>query len=284
VKILNTSEQLRQHPAWFWLKLTFALFWLQQMVSLATDYQSAPLPIGIYNLFDFSVCFQPPYVWLLYLALLSIVWFYVSEKHMRWVTLAGALLSVVIITHHESNGILKRTTVLSLIWISQTIAYWLYGSDEKRLQIVRLSFSIQMIAALYTLSGIAKLQSVGFQWPTLTVESLPVVALKGALVEYFSRGNILVVEKASVYIQWVLSQQTLFYVLMLMVLLAEVTALTATLSSRLRFLYGIFFTFMHLGIWLFLDIVIAAQACSMILFFLNPAHLLHILVVKLNKN
>lgn len=277
---LNIAKQLEQHADWFWLKALFSLLWLQQMVSMAMEYQYAPHPVGVYQLINYSTIFQFPWVGLLNIILFITIWLYLSERNMRWTTLAGAVLSVLIITHHESNGIFKRTTIYSLIWIAQSIAYWQFTDNQHKRSIARISYSIQVISALYVLSGIAKLQAVGWQWPALTVGSIPVVTMKGALVEYYSRGNEEVLQKAQTYIRLVISNPSLFYLLMLSVLIAELTALLAICSQRLRIVYGIYFAGMHAGIWLFLDILIAAQFYSMMIFFLNPAYHIYRMIKK----
>lgn len=280
IKFSHVAKQLEHEAEWFWMKVLFSLLWLQQMVFMSMEYQYAPHPVGIHQLIDYSVVFQFPWVGLLYIMLIVTTLFYLSERNMRWTTLAGALLSVLIITHHESNGIFKRTTVYSLIWAAQSIAYWQFTDNQHKRSLARISYSIQVISALYVLSGIAKLQAVGWQWPTLTVGSIPVVIMKGALVEYYTRGNEEILQKAQTYIQLVMSHPSLFYFLMLSVLIAELTALFAVCSPRSRIVYGIYFAGMHIGIWLFLDIVIAAQFYSMMIFFLNPAYHIYRMIKK----
>lgn len=269
----SLKQQLQNDPFWFFLKFSFSLVWLCPMFYMAHEFDSCPYPTGVCTLYHFNFMFSH---WGIYftVALLLLVWlFYLHEKQMLLTTLLGFLLTAIIVSHHESNGIYKRATALSLIWMGHFLAYLIVVVYPKfDLKKFRYLLPVQFIAALYFLAAFSKLYASGLGWASEGAINLPLSILKSARFEYYSKGNELVLDHAQ-QLAVAISQHPFFIKALLWIsLLLELFCPLVVLNSKWRAMYGLALLLMHIGIYWVMDILIAGQVYPMLVFFVNPLY------------
>lgn len=260
---------------WFCIKISFAWFWFRTILRMLEFGGKCPYPVGICNLYSFDPLFTAPGVWFLAILLLVCIVLYLSEKQMLFATGMLTLLSAIIISHHESNGIYLRATPYTTIFGAQFIAYLIAKLQPRfNLSYYRQQYVVQIIAATYTLAAISKLSASGIGWIDSGTDLFPIQAMRGFSFRYFSTGDISVLQKGYEVSAFMIEHKWLLKLLLGSSLLLEMFCLLATLHPRIRFGYGLALAMMHIGIYYYMDILIAGLALPMAIFFINPLYLI----------
>jgi hypothetical protein len=266
-----TTEDGHLQSRWMWAKATLAVFWSITMVVFLTKAQSAPYPVGIAHWVNLDPLLTSTVGQGIVLSLLAVLTLsYIAERVMLLTTFGMCFLSFLIITHQESQGIYARATVYTPLFAVQALAYLLHrvrpGFDLAR---HRLSFSVQMVAAGYTLAGIAKLWASGPLWG-FRVDGMALQVLKNRYFLYADTGDTVHLEIAQ-SVSSLIGQYPVFAGSALtMALVLEVFCIVVVLSGRIRFVWGIGLLVMHLGIAYYMAIGISVIAFPMMAFFIEP--------------
>ena len=227
-------------------------------------------PVGICKLYTFSFFFSAGGKVLLTLILIVSTLSYLLEINMLVSIFILFLLSCVIISYHESNGIFARATVFSVIWFAQFLTYAQKNRDPQfDIAHWRIQYSVQAIAAVYTLAGIAKISAAGWQW-VLAGPSFSLQILKNHSFLYADTGNIAFIHDAENIAAQLIKHQGLLTAMLSFSLIAETFCFVATLNKRVCIFWGIALLLMHIGIAVILRIGISAIAFPMVIFFINP--------------
>jgi len=265
---------VNKHAQIYWtcLKISFVFVWALVIIGMVLGASAlCPYPTGICKLYTFSPLFTLPGKVVLLAALAFASFFYLREKYMITSTLVLALLSAIIITYEESNGLYQRATLLSMIWLAQSFAYIAYRYNKNfNLNLFRQQYVVQIICAGYMLAGISKLMQSGFEWPAQSAQLLPIHMMKGFAGDYYSFGNIAYLNKGMAVVGMLSEHYTAFKILLGMSMILELTCFMAIVKPGLRFVYGAALLLMHLGILYTMNILISPFAFPMVIFFMNP--------------
>ncbi len=256
---------------WFCIKLLFIFYWLTNMwLMLSQTDGNIVLPVGIYKIY------QP--VWLfsgygktaLAALVLGLSLLYLFEKAMHVVTLVQFLLSVIIISYHESLGIFNHATVYSVLFAVQSMAYWQKKRNSQfDISLFRIQYSIQIIAAMYMLAAITKLRVSGIGWIN-SGELFAIQVVKNYSFTYFGTGNKSALETGYALAQKLLMHKFLIKSFLAFALLLELFCFVVVFSRPVRLVYAFALLAMHAGIKLVMDIPFGMIAPPMIIFFINP--------------
>lgn len=253
---------------WFLLKLTVAIIWLRIMSKLFIDTSGIPYPAAICSLFDCSFLATPVTARYIYYVSLLLGVLYLSEKCMKYTTFLMFLISCLGFTLEESNGVMNRCALYSMVFFAQSAAYFMGGQDIKK---KRIQFAVQVIAAGYFLAGVSKLLASGPGWVT-DAPNAAVQMIKNYAYEYYDSGSQTAMDMGYQQAQFVLDNKPVIIVLFAFSLLFELTAWVAMFSKRHAFVYGFLLLGMHMGILYFMDILIVAIFYPMLIVLLNPAY------------
>lgn len=265
---------------WFCLKLSVVTFWMLTLPRLITCCPKSPLPAGVYRIFNFDFLFSPIGTALLTAALLVLCFLYLLEKWMLLTTFCWFALCAIIVSHHESNGIFERNTLLTTVMGAQFVAYLIYHFNSNfDIRKFRVQYVYQIIAATYTLSAIAKLHSAGLAWAgSGTLFSLQVI--KNHAFDYFSDGNPQHIQQGQAIANTVIQHRYLITLLFGGTLLLESCCFLAVFNERFRFGYGVALVLMHLGILATTNIIIGGIVFPMVIFYLNPLYYAYLYTTK----
>jgi hypothetical protein len=279
-KVLNHNF-FSDYPATEWKinKVCFCFFWSTQIASSVIDGRPIPYPTGIASYIDLSFLLSNYTSY--FFTLLGIVFsvLYIMEKWMRPVTFLMFILSLVVFTLEDSNGVLNRTSLYTMIFLVQWIAYMKNGP---RLPSERIQYAVQIIAAGYVLAAISKLSASGLGW----ISSSPMASLqvlKGFAYSYFDSGNPGDMSAGINRANFILVHPAVTRMLFAFSLFAELFAWIAIKNKFNAFMYGILLTFMHLGIFYLMNILITAIFYPMLIFMVNPGYLLYCAYIKYAK-
>jgi hypothetical protein len=189
---------------------------------------------------------------------------YVLEYKMKWATLGISIISLLVFSIEESNGVYSRTALFSAVFCAQTLAYWFTLKPIQQ----ALTFSKQIIAAGYTLAGISKVLHSGF-WPA-DAPYLLLQIKKGILNNYFNFSNNGDVQFQMACFDFFTVHSNLLVCLLTIVLLIELFAFLAIINDTICIIYGVLLLSMYLGIQFVMDIYIFPIANPMLILFLNP--------------
>lgn len=258
---------------WYWAKVTFGIMWLLAMAFKVKSVGHCLYPVGICRLYSFEPLFTTLVgKSLLLCAMAFSVWQYIREKNMITVLCMMFLLSVLIITYQESTGNFARATVYSTVLGAQLLAYILHARFmDFDLQKHRILFSVQMVAAGYTLAGIAKLRASGLEWAFRTPE-FALQVFKNHFFLYADSGMDSHLERGQAIVSFLMSHPALSACMLGMALVLEAACLLVLIGGRTRVLWGIGLVLMHLGIAYVMRIGISAIAFPMVIFFINPIY------------
>ncbi len=263
---------------WFCAKLCFVIILSTTLTIFACSVNHALYATGIckYLALDFFFNGIGKALLLSFLWAFSVL--YVLEKKMLFTTGVLFLITVVIISFHEANGIYARATVLSAVMGAQFMAYLIQKfSPEFDLDKYRYQFSVQMIVAGYVLAGIAKLKDGGIGW-FMSSDGFALQVIKNFNFLYADTANVKYLATAqnvtSLFIAHPYIPQSLLFVSLVL----ELFCFVVLLQPKITVWWGLCLLLMHLGIAFLMGIGISVIAFPMLIFFVNPLFVLFQLI------
>src|SRR5688572_10990064 len=119
MKAIISNPASQTGTEWFCLKLSWIFVSLPVTGIMAYEGSGCPFPTGVCKFYNFAPLFTPPGRPLLVATFVVLCLFYLFEIKMLFITFLLFLLSCIIVSHHESNGIFYRATILSTVWGAQ---------------------------------------------------------------------------------------------------------------------------------------------------------------------
>ncbi len=264
--------------AWRCIKVSYVCIWLY---------------MGLFSLFAFSnpfvqegLCRWLPcqYISLYPIKLViafSCLFFavlYIFEVSMKTTCTLLFVLSLIIFSYEEANGQHFRSALFTILFFVQAVAY-IFMQDKNK---YRLQFSFQVIAAVYTLSGISKLITSGLGW----ISDAPYLLLqikKEAFARYYTTGRIDWLSDKTYMTDFFAKNPEVLSVLLAVVLLIETCAFLILVNQKVAKVYGLLLLLVNIGIFICLNIIIPAIAVPALIFLLNPVYYF-ILLFRRMKN
>jgi hypothetical protein len=206
---------------------------------------------------------------------------YLSEKQMIIATMSLFIFGVLVFSVEETNGIYGRAGLLSLVFLAQSIAYLFFRLDKTRnLNRDRMQFTLQFVAAVYTLAAISKWHDSGLNWIT----DAPKIVLqiqKSYDYAFVTNGDLNFHEKGILIANLITKHSTIIQVLLLGALLLETFSFVILTNRKWAFFYGILLLCMHIGIDQSMNVFFPAISMPMLIFCLNPLFLFYALANNL---
>ncbi|HLP53001.1 MAG TPA: hypothetical protein VK154_19065 [Chitinophagales bacterium] len=265
-----SNKYFNRYPRveWLLMKLSLVYIWLDIVRHIFINDTFLPYPAGLCTFFDCSFLATPKTAWWFYSVAYFLSILYLFERWMKFTTLCMFLLSLMLFTLEESNGILNRCALYTMIFLAQSIAYFKAGPNLKK---NRLQFAVQIVAAGYFLAGTSKLIASGPGWITDAPYAAVQIA-KNYAYGYFNYGNIADMQMGLKQANFVIANKPFIIFLFGMSLVLELTAWVAVMSKRNAFIYGCLLFGMHMGIYYFMDILIVAIYYPMVIILINPLY------------
>lgn len=268
---------------WTIMKSSFSLIWLLSFLLVFSRYNYAPTPESIFKLIpgSFYLSFNAK-IFLLSTNLL-LIYFYITEKHIWWSLLGLSLISLFAFSLEDSNSDFNRNTMITGIFFAQFFAYsirkiYLDFDIEK----YRIQFSVQLISISYTISAISKLNTSGLNWITDGL-LMPLQIMKTNYFGFVNDGNIAHITNARQIINLLDKYSFGVMFVLAFTLIIELFAVVSIINKKYAFVYGILLVFMHIGIYLVLDVAIGGTYIPMLIFMINPMFLFWITLKKIKK-
>lgn len=268
---------------WKFMKVSLVIFWLGLISITLIDYSSLPMPIGVLSFLPANTNISLVFRSICLIAIIIILYFYISEKQMIWATLFLFIISVLVFTIEESNGIFQRNGLFSFIFFAQFFAYVLnLIKIDSNIEKNRVQFSVQVIAVGYTLSAFSKLNDSGLNW-VLDSRKMPLQIMKSFYYSYVNEGNFNYIHKAHEAINSFNNNIYIIYFLLGFSLALEFFALISILSKKHAFVFGLLLLLMHIGIFIYMNITIVGIIYPMLIFMINPFYLCWISFISLKS-
>ena len=268
---------------WTLMKSSFSLIWLLSFLLVFSRYNYAPTPESIFKLIpgSFYLSFNAK-IFLLSTNLL-LIYFYITEKHIWWSLLGLSLISLFAFSLEDSNSDFNRLTMITGIFFAQFFAYsirniYLDFDIEK----YRIQFSVQLISISYTISAISKLNTSGLNWITDGL-LMPLQIMKTNYFGFVNDGNIAHITNARQIINLLDKYSFGVMFVLAFTLIIELFAVVSIINKKYAFVYGILLVFMHIGIYLVLDVAIGGTYIPMLIFMVNPMFLFWITLKKIKN-
>jgi hypothetical protein len=272
-------NEVHRNPLW-WLaaKTSLMFFWLSAVLLKLFQGGELLYPTGIFSFLSGHFMSLYPVKGLIVILLILFCVLYLLEKQMHITTTALSVLSVLIITYQESNGIYARAAPYSLAFIGQSIAYF----QGKGVAENRVLYPVQLIAAAYTLAGIAKLIDSGHAWFT-DGSFFALQILKNYSYLYADSADLVYLNKGNQISSWLTSHPVFNSVILAIALILELFCLVALVSGSVRFLWGLGLFGMHIGIAVLMGIGFSSIFFPMLIFFINPIYWLITAIIEATK-
>lgn len=262
---------------WTFMKCSIALVWMVCIIYVLLFQKAVSYPVSFCEFVDCSVLnLLAIKIGIAVLAITAIV-FYVQEKQMLLSLGTIAVISVFVFTVSDSMGFYDRYDMLSCIFIAQFIAYLFFSKNN--LSQRRVQFSVQVVAAAYTTSGISKLLTSGFNW-ALKSEHFALQVRKGYTYAFADYGRLSALQMAERLSQVFIAHPFLVECVLLFSLLLELFAIVMIFDKRITIVWGTLLLLMHLGILLFMNVFLFAVVPAAIIVLVNPVYLVYIWVRK----
>jgi hypothetical protein len=220
---------------------------------------------------------------IIFSCLLALYFYLFSKKYLILTLSCLFLLSVLIISAHESSGVFNRANLFSMVWLGQLLATVVYRNNIEKMRIYRHQYVVQIVGATYFLAAISKLLDAGWDWPIQGAEYISINGLKGYYYHYFDNGNSRMLQFGTEIAYSLLHHKELVYWSLLVALFIELTAPLAAISVKTTFIYGVAFLLLHLGIYYTMNILIGGTYFTMLAFLLNPLGIIFFCIKRLKK-
>lgn len=273
LKQLTTAHSSAQ---WFGIKLSLVLPTVVYMVYCLNRYQSIPFPSGLCQLFNCGVWLLPWVKVSLLLLLLAAAAGYLLERYMLLSTALLTLISLLVLSVEKSNGVAVQNGLITLLYAVQWLAYALHAYDVPgNLAKQRVQFSLQVIAAVYVLSAIAKLSTSGIGWFTTDAPLLTLEVMRKFYATYAATGDAAYLQQAT-FIAGALSRHVLLLQAFLgSALLLELFAFVMLAGGRIAKVYAMLLLGMHVGIYAVLHIQYPSIVIPLLAVAVNPLYLVY---------
>lgn len=268
---------------WTMMKSSFSLIWLLSFLLVFSRYNYAPTPESIFKLLPGSFYLSYNAKIFLLSTNLLLIYFYITEKHIWWSLLGLSLISLFTFSLEDSNSDFNRNTMITGIFFAQFFAYsikkiYLDFDTEK----YRIQFSVQLISISYTISAISKLNTSGLNWITDGL-LMPLQIMKTNYFGFVNDGNIAHITNARLIINLLDKYSFGVMFILAFTLIIELFAVVSIINKKYAFVYGILLVFMHIGIYLVLDVAIGGTYIPMLIFMVNPMFLFWITLKKIKN-
>ena len=268
---------------WTMMKSSFSLIWLLSFLLVFSRYNYAPTPESIFKLLPGSFYLSYNAKIFLLSTNLLLIYFYIIEKHIWWSLLGLSLISLFTFSLEDSNSDFNRNTMITGIFFAQFFAYsikkiYLDFDTEK----YRIQFSVQLISISYTISAISKLNTSGLNWITDGL-LMPLQIMKTNYFGFVNDGNIAHITNARLIINLLDKYSFGVMFILAFTLIIELFAVVSIINKKYAFVYGILLVFMHIGIYLVLDVAIGGTYIPMLIFMVNPMFLFWITLKKIKN-
>lgn len=271
---------------WKWLKIPFIIFWFGTTVVVLWKASDIVAPTSICKFFDCSVFLSLAVkIMILSIAFTAVI-SYILEKRMLLSTAVLSIISVLIFTLEDSQGIFNRNDILSGILIAQFLAYLVFRlkKSQELLNKQRIFFSQQIIIAIYFLSGLSKIISSGFFWFT-NPQGFAIQVQKSNMNKFIDYHNESYIAKGEVMTTFILSHPNLISSLLFLTLFIELgVVITLFINKKWMIFYGVLLLCLHIGIWFFMSIVITPIIVVNLIFLVNALYLMYMPINQLVKN
>ena len=270
---------------WLLGKLVFSTLWLFNYFHILSIHNAIQNPEGLFRFYSFDLIFGNSLGKITLTIVLSIsILLYLFEKWMPVCTFLLSAISILCISYQDSMGIFLRNTHFAGIFSAQFIAYMLaYVLPGFKIKENRYLYTLQIIASIYFLSAIAKIEDSGLGW-FLNSDNFLLQIYKN---HFFLYANDLLnqhLDFALSLVQFFSRFDFLLKALLGSALLLEFFAFLMLISKPLRYIIAIGLVLMHVGIAVFMGIGISNIAGSLIAWILNPLFLIYILIQQRNSS
>lgn len=261
---------------WLCTKWTFLPLWILMIGSYTLaqkDYSKVANGVCDY-LGCSSYLYTAPYNCIIFgiFSLLSLM--YLLEIKMVVATFGLFLVSLLVFSYYENYlGGCGELGLVSLIFFVQLIAYIRASFNGKlNLNKERIYFPLQLLAAAYTLTAVAKLRASGVDWFTSDAKNFAAHVLRYHYSAYVSYGVENFRIKGEIISDFIFNNLLVTKVALGAVLVLELSAFVLMLGKKFAFAYGVLIVFFHLGVLVIMNLFIPSFAISIIALSINPLY------------
>ena len=268
---------------WKFMKVSLVVFWFVSISKTLIECSSLPMPVGVIGFLPANTNISLAFKSICLIATIIVLYFYIIEKKMVLSTFFLFIVSVLIFTIEESNGIFQRNGLFSFVFFAQFLAYFFnFKNINLNIEKNRVQFSVQVIAIGYTLSAFSKLNVSGLNW-VLDSKKMPLQIMKSFYNSYVDEGNFNYIQKAHEVINSFNNNIYIIYFLLGFSLALEFFALISILSKKHALVFGLLLLLMHIGIFIYMNISILGIIYPMLVFMLNPFYMCWISIILINR-
>jgi hypothetical protein len=234
-------------------------------------------PKGLFDIYDFSILFSEQYKLFLVFVMLLAMFLYIFEYFIKAALFLLFSLSMLIITFQESHGVFARASSFTAIFLIQFIACFL--TNNKNQYNLRVLFSLQVIAASYSLAGFSKLYHSGFDWIDGGL-NFSLQVFKNYSFLYSDTASVVLLEKANYIVSLVMRYPMLTKFFLSFSLILEFFSFLIFIHKKVKIFWGFALLGMHIGIHFFFGIGLSTIFFPMLIFFINPLYYLYLIIKK----
>ena len=216
---------------------------------------------------------KTPVNYILTAAILLAATLYIFEKMMLIATGLLTLLSLLVFSYTESLGIKGEYGLFTVIFAAQFVAYLIhYIKPGFNLKYNRVQFSLQLLAAAYVLSGIAKFSYGGIYWAENNAPNFAAQIYREYYSAYATTGNIFYAAKGAMYSGWLVEHIWILKLLLALTVILETGAILLITGKRNAFIYGSVLLLLHIGIYITMNIVLLTIVVTLLALTINPVY------------
>ncbi len=270
---VNNDPSASSYRYWFWMKVTLVLPVVFYFLYCLNRYHAQPFAMGLCRYVDCSQIAFFPLNALVGLVLFILAICYLLEKQMLLSTFGLFLISMLVLSLDESNGNPAENGIITMLFFAQFAAYLIHALvSDSNLSGHRVNFSLQIVAAVYVLSGLSKVIHSGLYWFTYDAPRFTLEIMRVYYSQYASAGAEHFISKGYAFANFLLAHPLLLQTLLLGALLLELGSFLILINRRVAFVYGMLLLLLHAGIYWAMHITFPTIMFPMLAVAVNPAY------------
>lgn len=256
---------------WLYFRVSFALAWMYFAFPSLWSAVEISIPVGIAKFISLEIFIWPPMKIVLMLIAFILLINYVRNQYSFLSLCTMSVISIVIFTIEESSGVFNRVSLLSMIWIAQTVALGIFFKSTQDVYNRMIHFSLQVISVAYLLSAYSKWSTSGLHW-AIDGKYLDLQILKGYYFHWTDKGDYSQIRQGENMAQLMGANQLVIQITLLFSLFIESCSFLLLWKRNVTFKYGLLLLAMHVGIYIVMGILIWPVILPMVIFTLNPLY------------
>jgi len=261
------------------MRISLSIIWLFFALPSLWSASEISVPVGIAKFIPLDIFLTKPMKWGMLIFSIFLLINYMKNQKILLSTIGLSLVSLVIFTLEESSGVFNRVSMLTMVWVAQSLAILLYRRKEVEIYPRMIHFTLQIIAVSYMMSAYSKWSSSGLHWVS-DGKNIDLQIVKSFYFHWTDGGDKAPILQGEKMMGVVHGNHILITIVLWFSLILESASIFLLFHKKWTRVFGVLLFAMHVGIYVIMGILILPVILPMLIFTINPLYVISEFILK----